>query len=214
MNRRRISSRRSASATLTPFVVIGVLLGVGFLFIDRWRNPPPPNITSTPATVPTNAPTLEPTTPALPTATPIVKANLIAPTAGINAQVVDVYMDGVSWDVNSLGEKVGHLEGTAWFGQQGNIALAGHVELRDGRPGIFARIDEVREGDPIILQLDKTEQHYSVTQIMRVAPDDLTPLYPTNEDKITLITCDQYDFLQNSYLERVVVVAVRVVNPA
>lgn len=212
MYRRRVSSRRNGSP-LTPLILLGIMFGLGFIIIDRWRNPPP-EVLPAPTVALTAEPTLAPTTPPLPSATPIAKANLIAPTAGINAQVVDVYLDGTSWDVSSLGEKIGHLEGTAWFGSPGNIALAGHVEMRDGRPGIFARIDEVKEGDPIILQLDTVEQRYRVTQILRVQSDDLTVLYPSTADKITLITCDQYDFVQNAYLERVVVVAERVTNPA
>jgi sortase (surface protein transpeptidase) len=35
-------------------------------------------------------------------------------------------------------------------------------------------------------------------------------LYPTDTDRITLITCDSYDFLQNTYQDRLVVVADRV----
>lgn len=212
MYRRRLSSRRSASS-ITPLIVLGVVFGLGFVILDRWRNPPA-DVPPAPTLAPTIEATLAPTIPPLPTATPIAKANLIAPTAGINAQVVNVYLDGTSWDVSSLGEKVGHLEGTAWFGKPGNIALAGHVEMRDGRPGIFARIDEVKEGDPIILRLDAVEQRYSVTEILRVEPDDLSVIYPSTTEKITLITCDDYDFIQNAYLERVVIVAERVTDPA
>lgn len=215
MYRRRLSSsRRDPGSTLARFMLLGIVFGLSFMLFDRWRNPPPAVAPPAATLAPTDEPTPPPTSVSLPTVTPIAKANLIAPTAGINAQVVDVYLDGSSWDVSSLGEKVGHLEGTAWFGKPGNIALAGHVEMRDGRPGIFARIDEVKEGDPIILKLNTVEQSYRVTQILRVQADDLSVIYPSTVEKITLITCDQYDFIQNAYLERVVIVAERVTNPA
>jgi sortase (surface protein transpeptidase) len=41
-------------------------------------------------------------------------------------------------------------------------------------------------------------------------PDDLTVLYPTTDERLTLITCDSYDFLQDAYLERMVVIADRI----
>jgi LPXTG-site transpeptidase (sortase) family protein len=206
-----MNNRRGNSSSLVVFIVIGVLMGVGFILVDRWRSAPQPaptlEATPAPTLAPTREPTQAPTQP--PSATPVPKANLSIPTVGVNADVVDVYLDGESWNVRELGAYAGHLEGTTWIGQPGNLALAGHVELPDGRPGIFARLETIEAGDPIILSLDGVEQHYTVTEVKRVEPDDLTVLYPSTTDKITLITCDDYDFIQNSYLERVVVVAER-----
>mgnify|MGYP002336116202 CR=1 FL=1 len=128
----------------------------------------------------------------------------------MTAPVIEVYLDGESWDVKSLGQNAGHLQGTAWFGETGNIVLAGHVELPDGRAGIFADIDEMNLGDPVIMRLNEAQRRYSITSIRKVAPDDLSVFYPTEDDQLTLITCDAYDFLQNSYQERLVVVAERV----
>lgn len=146
----------------------------------------------------------------LPTATPMPRASLSIPTAGVIASVVEIYLDGVSWDVTRLGVNAGHLQGTAWIGETGNIVLAGHSEMADGRAGIFRNIGELRTGDPVVLSLGDTQQQYRVTEVKTVKPDDLSVLYPTTTDRITLITCDDYDFLQNTYQERVVVVAERV----
>ncbi len=206
-----MNNRRGNSSLIFVLIFVGIIAGVGFILVDRWRSAPQPAPTLEATLAPTLAPTREPTQAATqpPSATPVPKANLYIPTVGVNADVVDVYLDGESWDVHELGPYAGHLEGTAWFGKPGNVALAGHVEMPDGRPGIFARLEAVEAGDPIILSLDGQEQRYTVTEVKRVQPDDLTVLYPSTTDKITLITCDDYNFIQNSYLERVVVVAER-----
>jgi LPXTG-site transpeptidase (sortase) family protein len=139
------------------------------------------------------------------------KAQIQIPAAGINSPIIEVYLDGVSWDVTELGTSVGHLEGTAWLSPQpGNIVLSGHVELRDGRKGVFARIGELGAGDIIILRNDNETRRYSVYDIRNVEPTDLTPVYPTTDDRLTLITCDNFDFFQNSYQERTIVVAQRI----
>jgi LPXTG-site transpeptidase (sortase) family protein len=82
--------------------------------------------------------------------------------------------------------------------------------MPDGRAGIFAKFDDLRLGDPVILTLDDAQQRYSIISITTVKPDDLSVIYPTDTDRITLITCDSYDFLQNTYQDRLVVVADRV----
>lgn len=212
MYRRRLSSynRRGGTTSMVfNMVLLGILVGVGFLLYDRWQTPPPAVQfnTQTPTPIPTF--TLPPSQP-LPSPTTLPEARVLIPTAGVNALVVNVYLDGESWDVSQLGEYAGHLQGTAWINTPGNVALAGHVEMRDGRPGIFARIEELRMGDPVILTQSGVEQRYAVTDIKRVSPDDLSVLYPTSNERITLITCDSYDFLQNAYQERIVVVAERV----
>lgn len=209
-----MNNRRGNSPLIFVLVFVGIIAGVGFILFDRQRSAPQiaPTVEATLTIAPTGQPTHEPTQEVVQqsSATPLPKASLSIPTAGVTADVVAVYLDGQSWDVRELGPNAGHLEGTAWFGQPGNIALAGHVEMPDGKPGIFANLAELNAGDPIILSLDGNEQQYEVTEIKRVEPDDLSVLYPSTTDKLTLITCDDYSFVQNTYLERVVVVAERV----
>ncbi len=208
MYRRRLPVYQRSGSGIKRMIILGILLGLAFLVYDRLSQPsaePTPQPTAQVAVLPTLTPTL-----LLPTATPRLKANLYVPTVGVNASIVDVYLDGVSWDVSELGTNVGHLEGTSWFGMKGNIALAGHVEMPDGRAGVFSQLERIQTGDLIILTYGVQEQRYTVTEVRRVQPDDLTVLYPTSEDRITLITCDEYNFIQNIYAERVVVMAERV----
>ncbi len=201
--------RQRQSSSILTIVVLGVMLGVGFLLYQQWRNPAPPAApppTTTPRPLPTETAVAE----VLPSATAMPRATIFLPTAGVTAPVIEVYLDGESWDVQYLGQNAGHLQGTAWFGDTGNVVLAGHVEMPDGSAGIFAGFDDLNLGDPVILTLNDAQQRYSITSITTVAPDDLSVLYPTQTDRITLITCDSYDFLQNTYQDRLVVVADRV----
>ena len=133
----------------------------------------------------------------------ITDSSIFIPSAGVLSPIVRIYLDGTSWDVDGLGMNVGHLEGTSWLDRgPGNIVLSAHVEMRDGRAGAFAFI-----GDLVILKQGNEERHYAVTEIRNVAPDDLSVVYPTTSERLTLITCDGYDFLQNAYTERTVVIA-------
>jgi LPXTG-site transpeptidase (sortase) family protein len=134
-------------------------------------------------------------------------ARFFAPTAGIAGQVVETYLDGTSWDVSQLGPNIGHLQGTAWIPDAGNVVLAGHVEMADGRKGIFAELDRLQIGDPITLSQGDTEHTYQVTQKFSTTPDDMTVVYPSETHRLTLITCAAYDFLSNNYEERFVVIA-------
>lgn len=201
--------RQRQSSSVLTIVVLGVMLGVGFLLYQQWRKPAPA-VAPTPTIAPSPIPTETAVPVVQPSATAMPRASIFLPTAGVTAPVIEVYLDGESWDVQYLGQNAGHLQGTAWFGQPGNIVLAGHVEMPDGSAGIFAKFDELKLGDPVILTLNDAQQRYSIASITTVSPDDLSVLYPTDNDRITLITCDSYDFLQNTYQERLVVVADRV----
>jgi LPXTG-site transpeptidase (sortase) family protein len=213
--------RRSGSISgITLAVCLGLLFGVGFLIYDNDFTPRPrysaPVVEPTRTPRPTLRPTLMPTLIPQPTLQPpkpreiTYGATFFAPTAGINTTVIQSYLDGTSWDIANLGRYAGHLQGTAWMNEPGNIVLAGHVEMSDGRKGIFASIEDLRPGDPLILSQDKNRHYYAVKEILRVEADDLSVLYPSSAERLTLITCSNYDFLQDVYHERYVVVADRI----
>jgi LPXTG-site transpeptidase (sortase) family protein len=134
---------------------------------------------------------------------------LFIPSAGIYAPIVQTYLDGTSWDVSQLGTNVGHLQGTAWVDTPGNVVLSGHVELSDGRQGVFANLNEVVVGDIIVVVMNGDEWRYIVTEISSTTPEDLSPVYPTTDERLTLITCEDYDFISDAYLERTIIVAER-----
>lgn len=220
---------------LITLIALGVLAGIFYLAYDSLiqssnpvpatevtiQTPIPPTTAPPVAAVPTTIAT-EATNAAGTEAPPasiagyesIADAQILIPAAGISAPIIQVYLDGTSWDVSQLGMNVGHLQGTSWLStphaQPGNIVLSGHVEMRDGRQGIFAPVRDLGVGEIIILQVEGREHRYTIAEIRNVPPDDLSPLYPTEDERLTLITCDAYDFLSNSYQERTVIVAERV----
>jgi LPXTG-site transpeptidase (sortase) family protein len=138
--------------------------------------------------------------------------SMFVPALGLTARLIHLSISDGAWNVDGLGENVGHLIGTSWFDRMpsGNIVLAGHVELRDGRPGSFARLDEVPLGEIIVIRSDSETRRYRVIASYETEPSDLSPLYPSQREILTLITCSDYDFWANSYHTRLIVVAERI----
>lgn len=134
---------------------------------------------------------------------------LFIPSAGVASRVIETYLDGQTWDVSQLGSNVGHLQGTPWIeqGVRGNVVLSGHVELSNGRRGVFANLEELKVNDLVRLTVNGEQFDYFVTEIRTTTPDDLTPVMPTSSHRLTLITCDSYSFTADSYLERMIIVA-------
>lgn len=204
MNRRNLFN--PINLGLIALVVGAVISGVHYLTTPRQSEPTPLN-----APTPTDFPSLLPTAPlALPSPTPSVQGSLIIPSANVYAPIIEAYLDGTSWGISHLGDNAGHLEGTAWLDQPGNIVLAGHVERANGRPGIFAALGSLKPGDWAMIKYGGEERMYTISLVGVYAPNDLTPLYPSSSDRLTLITCDKYDFVTNSYRERIVAIADRV----
>jgi len=131
------------------------------------------------------------------------------PSAGISSWVTTFFLDGVSWAIDPWERGVGHLQGTAWVGNTGNIALGGHSLYPNGSPGIFYNLYNVNVGDEIILKDNGVEKRYVVVSIREVDYRDVSVVYPTGHNQLTLITCDIPSFVSQTgvYLERLVVIA-------
>ena len=84
---------------------------------------------------------------------------------------------------------IASIANTGNMGEIGNYALAGHRNRTYGRN--FNRLNEIVEGDKI--QVDNGEQQfeYTVTEKLRVKPEEVWVLEANGEDKeLTLVTCD------------------------
>lgn len=215
--------RRHFSTNLVLLILMGGIAGITFLVYDAIQSHRETPAMSEPIQqaqpADSTAVSPQPTSPPL-TAVPVLHesyasiegASLFIPSAGILAPIIQVYLDGTSWDVSELGGNVGHLQGTTWMQEGiGNIVLSAHVELRDGRAGPFAKLGELQVQDRIVLRQGDEERIYRVIDVRNVQPDDLSPLYPSTTELLTLITCDlrSFDFLSNTYKERTVVIAER-----
>ena len=83
---------------------------------------------------------------------------------------------------------IGHIPGTAGLGQPGNCVLAGHRNYTFGR--FFNRLDELEEGDKIIISAKEGDYRYIVYEKLVVEPEDVSVLKGSRDERIiTLITC-------------------------
>lgn len=96
-------------------------------------------------------------------------------------------LDGT--DELSLNRGVGHIRGTAYPGEDGNIGIAGH------RDGFFRGLKEVRPGDVIELQTLNRSAAFRVDQILIVSPKDVSVLQPKPAPSLTLVTCYPFYFI-------------------
>lgn len=207
-------NRRSSSSGCFLFVaLLGVLIGV--YLVQQNITPTPESaiplaLTPLPATPTAQAVSMTASTPT-PTANPDLPPDttLFIPSIDVAAPIIQVYLDGWSWDISNLGRRIGHLQGTSLPTAQGNVILSAHVEMADGQPGIFAPLKDIQLADEVLLQYGGSIYRYAVTEMYVAASDDFTPIDATT-DRLTLITCGPYDFASNSYPERFVVVAERV----
>lgn len=147
-----------------------------------------------------------------PTATPLpirfMAHRIIAPTIKLNAPVVESQLKDGLWQVPKFA--AGHLEGTAFPGEIGNIVLAGHVEsISSGN--VFERLDNLLVGNRITLLTDAGALEYEVQKKSVVRNNDLTVVAPTPKETLTLITCTgAWSPLTKDYDSRLIVVAERV----
>jgi sortase A len=209
-------SRRRRSPLLPRLLsglAIIILVVVGFGLFERFGHANRQEVIATPTrTVISDLPESKTKVPAPPANTPVPleQMSVIAERASLSAPIRELYY-GVNenWDVTLLGEFAGHLEGTRLIGQGGNYVLAGHVELKDGRPGPFAKLKNLKAGDPIIVRKGSATTtallHYTVTQVTTVNPDDINVIRNHGYEELTLITCDGWDEGSRTYKARVVV---------
>jgi sortase A len=102
---------------------------------------------------------------------------LVVPKIKLQAAILD------GTDRMSLLLAPGHVQHTAWPGDPGNAAIAAH------RDSFFRQLDELNLGDGISVHRGGSTYEYVVSGKSIVAPDDLAVLAPTNDTRLTLITC-------------------------
>jgi len=109
--------------------------------------------------------------------------------AGLRPWVV---VEGTS--VGILKSGPGHIRGTALPGELGNVVLSGH-RTTYGAP--FARLDELRPGDRVVLETRDRWWTYTVSGTSIVSPNAIEVTYPVpgrrsatpTQQLLTLTTC-------------------------
>jgi sortase A len=86
-------------------------------------------------------------------------------------------------DDSTLDRAVGHIDGTALPGTDGNSGIAGH------RDGFFRGLKDIATGDVMELETLRGKEIYHVERIWVVAPEDVSVLDATPTRSLTLVTC-------------------------
>lgn len=218
---------RSNGSVLVNLLVVGVITAGIFFAYNTFFGPDetepastvdtaaatvlPPTPVASPMVNATVAPTsgTSETTTAASQPVPAQDSSIFIPSVGVSAPIITAILRDNTWDISQLGTKVGYLQGTPWLGSGSNTVLSGHVEMSDGRTGVFATLDEMQVGDLITITDNGVAYTYIVREMRYVEPTDLTPLYPSTTDQLTLITCSDYNFFSDVYETRLVVFADR-----
>lgn len=89
-----------------------------------------------------------------------------------------------------LSSALGHIENTAFPGENGNCCIAGHRNYVFGK--YFNRLEEVTFGDIIEIETMDNTYMYEVDSIEVVEPEDVSVLEYTDGKNLTLITCTPF----------------------
>jgi sortase A len=107
-------------------------------------------------------------------------------------------------DTESLKRGPGHYADTAYPWQDhGRVGIAGH---RTTYLHPFYDLNEMKQGDPIVLETEYGTFRYVVTRVFVITPDNSSVLDQTKNPTLVLTTCNP----RYSAAERLIVVADRV----
>jgi sortase A len=119
----------------------------------------------------------------IPTQSPQQARQVQIAAIGVNAPIVM----GDGWE--QLKKGVGQHLGSANPGDAGNLVLSAHNDIFSE---IFRDLDQLKEGDEIIIITQDRSFTYVVTGTLIVDPDRVDLLAPTSNSTITLISCYPY----------------------
>lgn len=222
MYRSPYERRRGFRLTFWQFLLMAACLVGIILGWDRLGRPLPGRAPATPTLIPTSLPALAPgITPTMPERltsadvlpTPTIdysapQRTITFPGALVTSRIINAARTPDSWETRYLGDAVGHLQGTSWIGEPGgNVVLAGHVTNERGEPGPFAYLFEARVGDEVLVYDGDARYRYRVALIEHILPEAVEYVYQDGIPRLTLITCDDWNFGAQQYDSRLVVVA-------
>lgn len=110
-------------------------------------------------------------------------ATLDIPRIGLSVAVVE----GV--DEEQLRVAAGHVPGTAFPGENSNVAFAAHRDTH------FRPLRSVRLDDKVEMTAGNRLYQYRVVSTKIVKPKDIQVLYPTNRETLTLVTCYPFNYI-------------------
>jgi sortase A len=115
--------------------------------------------------------------------------------------------DGITWLISGLQQEVAWMGNTSWPGLGSNTGLAGHVTVAGMGDGPFRHLDELPDGELVLIYTEQNIYTYQVRESEVTDDSDMSVALPSNNPQITLITCVNWDQDSRTYLNRLVVVA-------
>ena len=88
-------------------------------------------------------------------------------------------------DNKTIGKYVGHFEDTSYL--EGNVCLCSHN--RGSKAAFFENLKDAKEAMEIEYITKYETKKYEISEIKKIEETDLTVLNPTEDNRITLITC-------------------------
>lgn len=92
----------------------------------------------------------------------------------------------------TLDRGAGRIKGMAWMDEEGNLGISGH------RDGFFRGMKDITVGDDILIQTANGVQRYEVSEIEIVPKEDVSVLAPTEDKRLTIVTCYPFYFVGNA----------------
>jgi LPXTG-site transpeptidase (sortase) family protein len=132
---------------------------------------------------------------------------VMIPALKVDARVIDVPFDGLTWDISSLGEDIAQLGEVPGESAGENIVLAGHFSTGLNVVGPFRYISRLAVGEPVQVFTDRMVYTYRVREHAVVEEDDDRVIAATSDPQLTLLTCETWDEKTGKFLRRRVVVA-------
>jgi sortase A len=105
------------------------------------------------------------------------------PPRGVQALVVE------GTDHSDLNHAVGHIPGSARFGEKGTVGLAGHRDRH------FRGLKETAPGDSVIVTTPHATYVYLVESTAVVERDSIEVLDPVGYPRLTLVTCYPFYYI-------------------
>ena len=140
-----------------------------------------------------------------------VHSSITIASLNISTGITEFPLADGTWAIDPWETGIGHLQETAWF-DGGNMVLAGHSVMPDGSAGVFYSLNELTIGQEISIVDGDINRLYQVSEIYTVPVEDVSVVMPTNDERLTLITCEvgSFDKASGTYTNRLVVIAQRV----
>lgn len=121
--------------------------------------------------------------PLAPTPSPDSPSRIAIPAIAVDSPVVP----GDDWE--ALKKGVGHRIGTPNPGVRGNMVMSGHNDVYGE---VFRDLEKLEVGQEIFMYAGSRKFRYVIQARRIVVPTDLSPLNPSRESILTLITCWPY----------------------